>query len=239
MTKTPITLFLFTVFVASAQLPADENEWFIRLDEPPPAASSQNKTVDPVSPVDGSIAEVFPVPPTIEERTTETKKPPEPDYLISKVIWGEAATFTGSSGNKLPIADWNMVDNDIERLTGKAREIGQSYRWSNVNLNTFSYDPRKTPSIVFSGVRTLKLDRKQVERLRNYVLNGGMIIIDSIYGSPYFYDSAKALFEGAFPEDDPTLRQNVKPKVSSTTAVAALSFIVLGTAVAIKMNQKP
>ena len=34
--------------------------------------------------------------------------------------------------------------------------------------------------------------------MRDYVLNGGMIICDSIAGSPYFYESAKKIFLRAF-----------------------------------------
>ncbi len=194
--RTPISALTLTLLLAAPHLRADENDWFIKLDQPP--AKAPQKTVESAA---GAVSEDFPVPPSIPTRQTERKQPPEPDYLMSKVIWGEAATFTGSSGSKLPIADWNLVDNDLEKLAERAKEIGQGYQWSNANLNTFSHDPRRMPSIIFSGVRSLRLDAKQLEKLRNYVLNGGTIILDSVYGSPYFYDSAKSIFEGAFPEE--------------------------------------
>ena len=195
MSRIP-NLALTLLLIATPISQADENDWFIKLDQPP--AKAPQKTIESAA---GAVSEDFPVPPSIPVRQTERKQPPEPDYLMSKVIWGEAATFTGSSGTKLPIADWNLVDNDLESLAERAKEIGQSYQWSNANLNTFSHDPRRMPSIIFSGVRSLRLDTKQLEKLRNYVLNGGTIILDSVYGSPYFYDSAKEVFEGAFPEE--------------------------------------
>jgi hypothetical protein len=56
------------------------------------------------------------------------------------------------------------------------------------------------PALLFSGVRTLKLSDSHIQALRDYVLSGGMIICDSIAGSPYFYESAKKIFLRAFPE---------------------------------------
>ena len=37
-------------------------------------------------------------------------------------------------------------------------------------------------------------------KLREYVLSGGTIVCDSVYGSPHFYDSAVQVFNDMFPE---------------------------------------
>jgi hypothetical protein len=81
-----------------------------------------------------------------------------------------------------------------------SRAMDLTYHWQNTNLNDFHFDSKKLPALLFSGVRTLKLSDSHIQALRDYVLNGGMIICDSIAGSPYFYDSAKQIFLRAFPD---------------------------------------
>ncbi|MHC4781331.1 MAG: DUF4159 domain-containing protein [Planctomycetota bacterium] len=56
------------------------------------------------------------------------------------------------------------------------------------------------PSLYISGVRILKFKPHHIKALREYVLNGGTIICDSVYGSPWFYRSARQLFNEMFPE---------------------------------------
>ncbi|GAH79022.1 unnamed protein product, partial [marine sediment metagenome] len=133
-------------------------------------------------------------------RRTERKKPPQPDYLVGKVIWGESASFVDTSGDKMNIADWNLCPTDMERFVGNGRSLDLQYHWKNINLNDFHFDPKKLPGLIFSGVRTLRLSRTHIQALREYVLDGGMIICDSIAGSPHFYDSAKKVLLEAFPE---------------------------------------
>ncbi|MEJ2704272.1 MAG: DUF4159 domain-containing protein [Sedimentisphaerales bacterium] len=133
-------------------------------------------------------------------RRTERKKPPQPDCLVGKVIWGESASFVDTTGKKLEIADWNLCPTDAEKFVQSARALDLQYHWQNTNLNSFHFDPKKLPALLFSGVRTLKLSDSHIQSLRDYVLSGGMIICDSIAGSPYFYESAKKIFLRAFPE---------------------------------------
>jgi hypothetical protein len=170
-----------------------ENDWFVYLGNqtPPKAPPKQISAAEALPPL--------PLPAT-PLRRTERKKPPPPEDLIGKVIWGESASFTDSSGDALEIADWNLCPTDLERLCEKTRETGLSYHWNNVNLNDFHFDPKRLPALLFSGVRTLRLSESHIQALRNYVLEGGMVICDSIAGSPYFYESARKVFLQAFPE---------------------------------------
>jgi hypothetical protein len=170
-----------------------ENDWFVYLG---------NQTPPKAPPKRISAAEALPpLPlPATPLRRTERKKPPQPEDLVGKVIWGESASFTDSNGDPMQIADWNLCPTDLERLCEKAREMGLSYHWNNVNLSDFHFDPKKLPALLFSGVRTLRLSDTHIQALRNYVLDGGMVICDSIAGSPYFYESAKKVFLQAFPE---------------------------------------
>ena len=187
------SLLIVTMFVASVPAQGKENDWFVYLG---------NKTTPKAPRKNISAAEaVAPLPlPATPLRRTERKKPPQPDYLIGKVIWGESASFVDSGGQKMEIADWNLCPTDMEKFVGNGRTMDLTYHWQNVNLNDFHFDPKKLPALLFSGGRTLRLSQTHIQALREYVLNGGMVICDSIAGSPYFYESAKKVFLEAFPE---------------------------------------
>ncbi len=177
----------------TGRLSQAENDWFIYLGD---------KTPSKAPPKQINAAEALPpLPlPATPLRRTERKKPPQPDTLVGKVIWGESASFTDSDGGEMRIADWNLCPTDLQRLLEKVRETGLSYHWSSVNLNDFQLDPKTVPALLFSGARTLRLSDAHIAALRSYVLNGGMVIGDSIAGSPYFYESARNVFQQAFPE---------------------------------------
>jgi hypothetical protein len=184
---------LLLAFLATT-LFAAEDQWFVR-DEAPPKSKAPRGTISAAETVLLGGGPVVPL------RQSERKKPPKPDLLAAKVIWGESATFTSANGQKMPIADWNLVDNDLESMTKHAQQVGIAGHWTNMNLDEFNYDPGAMPSLLFSGVRTFKLPPAERGKLREYVLKGGTVILDSIYGSPYFYESAKKVLEATFPEE--------------------------------------
>jgi hypothetical protein len=78
--------------------------------------------------------------------------------------------------------------------------LGVPYGSDTINLGAFDGDPVKLPVLLFSGSRTIKFSKKDLDLLRSYVLRGGMIVADSIAGSPYFYQSFRKGMEEAFPE---------------------------------------
>ncbi len=186
-------LLIFLIFVMCVPAQGKEDDWFTYLG---------NKTKPKAPRRHMSAAEALPpLPlPATPLRRTERKKPPQPDYLVGKVIWGESASFVDSGGDKMEIADWNLCPTDMGRLVDNGRSMDLQYHWQNVNLNDFHFDPKKLPALLFSGVRTLRLSQTHIQALREYVLNGGMVVCDSIAGSPYFYESAKKVFLKAFPE---------------------------------------
>jgi len=179
------------IFSAGIYCHAGENDWFKYLGtkEKPKAPRKSMNAAEAVAPL--------PLPAT-PLRRTERKKPPQPDYLVGKVIWGESASFVDTTGKALEIADWNLCPTDTQKFVENSRAMDLTYHWQNTNLNDFHFDAKKLPALLFSGVRTLKLSDSHIQALRDYVLNGGMIICDSIAGSPYFYESAKKVFLRAF-----------------------------------------
>jgi hypothetical protein len=171
---------------------AAENDWFVPLGKPPEAPPKRISGGEAFPPL--------PLPAT-PLRRTERNRTPTPPPLFGKVIWGEQGSFTYPQGPSTKIADWNLCPADLQQLFGKVRgKLGLEYGYEEVNLATFSGDPDKMAVLFFSGTRSLKLDDKSIALLRTYILKGGMVIFDSVAGSPYFYDSARALMQKAFPE---------------------------------------
>lgn len=171
---------------------ADEKDWFVPLGPPPEAGKRRISGGEAFPPL--------PLPAT-PLRRTERKREPSPPKLIAKVVWGDNATFTYGDGVKTHIADWNLCPGDLQQLMKMASaKLGVTYGADSFSLASFDGDPAKTPVLFFSGVRTIKFSPHELELLRSYVLRGGMIVADSIAGSPYFYDSFRAAMEQAFPD---------------------------------------
>ena len=170
-----------------------EDDWFKYLGDKKPFQAPRKNI---------SAAEAMPpLPlPATPLRRTERKKPPQPDYLIGKVIWGQSASFQDSSGNTLEVADWNLCPTDLEKFMENARKLNLSYHWQNVNLNSFHFNPQQLPALLFSGTRSIKLGEIQLNALKQYINSGGMVICDSIGGSPYFYQSVIKLARQMYPD---------------------------------------
>jgi hypothetical protein len=169
---------------------ADENEWFVPLGPPPVASPKRISGGEGVPPL--------PLPAT-PLRRSERKREPTAPKPIGKVVWGESASFQYSTGEKCDIADWNLCPGDLQQVMRKASgQLGVPYGGEVVNLGTFHGDPGRTPVLLLSGVRRLRLNASQVGQMRDFVQRGGMVVVDSVAGSPYFYESAKKLFEESF-----------------------------------------
>jgi hypothetical protein len=185
-------LVLAGVFGAIAGVSAAENDWFVPLGPPPEAAPRRISSGEAFPPL--------PLPAT-PLRRTERKREPSAPKLASKIIWGESASFTYDNGNKTQVADWNLCPGDLQQLVKRANErLGINYSSDSMSLTSFEGDPAKMPVLFFSGVRTVKFSPSELELLRNYVLRGGMIVADSIAGSPYFYNSMREALGKALPE---------------------------------------
>jgi hypothetical protein len=101
------------------------------------------------------------------------------------------------------ISDWNLAPADCQQLLKKAAtHLKLQYRSEDLNLNTFGGDPAEVPVLMFSGGRTLRLPDEQIATLRKYVLAGGMVWMDSVAGSPFFYKGCVETLKKAFPEEN-------------------------------------
>jgi hypothetical protein len=187
----PLILLALTVFGQFARA-ADEKDWFVPLGKPPDAPPKHISGGEGFPPL--------PLPAT-PLRRTERHRDPTPPALFGKVVWGEQGSFTYDGGKTTQISDWNLCPADLQHLFEKVRgQLGLQYGFDDVSLPSFSGDPDKMAVLFFSGTRTLKLDAASLAKLRAYVLKGGMLCFDSVAGSPYFYESSRALMQQAFPE---------------------------------------
>ncbi len=141
----------------------------------------------------------IPGPPVVPQMKSERKRTPPPDRLIGKVVWGLDASAGGDSEG---LSDWNLEENDCLGLVKKLKDspIQLSQMWQKVRLDEFDYSPQTVKSLFFSGVRRIRFDDRTAARLRQYVLDGGFIVFDSIAGSEYFGESARQLGLQMFPE---------------------------------------
>jgi len=183
---------MIALFSVCFSIAADENSWLVPLGMPPKAKPRRISGGESFPPL--------PLPAT-PLRRSERKRPPSPPKLIGKIVWGETASFAYKNGISRQITDWNLCPDDLKQILNKTRStLGMPYSTEPIALSTFHCDPKKTPVLFLSGVRTVKFDKKQLDILRLYVLKGGMLVCDSIAGSPFFYNSVKKLVGKAFPE---------------------------------------
>jgi hypothetical protein len=172
---------------------AGENDWLVPLGLPPRAAPRRISGGEGVPPL--------PLPAT-PIRRTERKREPRPPQLIGKVVWGESGEYRYADGQTAQVADWNLCPDDLAQLMRKAgRWFGLNYGTQPVSLNAFDPDPAATPVLFLSGVRTLRLADDQAAVLRTFVSRGGMVVFDSIAGSPYFLAAARAAAARIVPDE--------------------------------------
>ena len=183
--STRVVLLVLGLFSCTWAAADDENSWLVPLGLPPQAAPKRISGGEGVPPL--------PLPAT-PIRRSERKREPKAPMLIGKVVWGESAEYRYASGETRQIADWNLCPDDVAQLMRKAgRWFGIGYGSQAISLNSFDGAPQTTPVLFLSGVRTLRPTDEQIKLLREYLQRGGMVVFDSIAGSPYFLASARKL----------------------------------------------
>ena len=185
---------LLLIALANADVAAaSADDWFVPLGPPPKAAPRRINGGESFPPL--------PLPAT-PLRRSERKRQPSAPPLFGKVVWGEAAEFTYGDGQKAGITDWNLCPADLQQVLEKAKRVlGVAYGSEEVTLSSFHYDPERLPVLFISGVRAVAFSDDQVAQLRGYIRRGGMVVFDSVAGSPYFTAAAHDFAARAFPDE--------------------------------------
>jgi hypothetical protein len=146
----------------------------------------------PPPPANASAAEGLPpLPlPATPQRRSEKKKPPRPPVIAVKIKTGE-------------LADWATDPNDINNLLiWMKASLGVNFTYDEKPLNEVDLEAGDVPVLYRTGHNEFSFSENERQRLRAYLLRGGMIIFDSCCGRKGFADSARKEIKLILPEYD-------------------------------------
>ncbi len=146
------------------------------------------------------------------------------------------ADAQAQSGKDLYGADvyWNATPNDVNNLLKQMKQqVDANFQMDVRTLAQISPDPEKNPVLYRSGHYNFAYTPAEREKLRNYLLSGGMIIYNTGLGSAPFYNSVVRELKLMFPEqpiqritpDHPIFHSHYDvDRVQYTKAVAASGY---------------
>src|SRR5690606_29406461 len=128
-------------------------------------------------------------------RRSEKKRQPSPPALVGSITFSDKAV-------KQANLDWQTTIIDIEKwVNWTNQQLDQRYRFVQTDFAKFSYDPTELPVLYFTGWKPLpRFDEGMIERLRQYLLDGGTWIVHSNCGRPEFNDSFRREIARVFPD---------------------------------------
>ncbi len=145
---------------------------------PPPANMSGGESYVP-----------YPGPPVTPQSRSEKKAPPKPPVMFTKLTsqYGEI--------------DWAARPNDLNNLLKSLKGMADvDFACEAKSFAEVNADPEQNPILYRSGHFHFSLSPAEQAKLREYLLNGGMIIFNAGMGSKPFYDSARKVMEQVLPE---------------------------------------
>ena len=144
----------------------------------------------PPKPAHASAAEGLPpLPlPAVPLRRTEKKNPPKPPSILAKIRTGE-------------LHDWATDPNDANNLLNWMKStLGVNFSYVEQSLEQIDLESRNVPVLYRTGHNAFSFNAGQRQRLRDYLLRGGMIIFDACCGQPAFAESARREIAAILPE---------------------------------------
>lgn len=145
---------------------------------PPPANMSSAETFSP-----------YPGPPTTPQSRAEKKNPPTPPVMFVKIQ------------SKYGTVDWASRPNDLGNLLkGMKSKIDVNFHFECKPFAEVNTDPEKNPILYRCGHFHFSLSEPERQKLREYLLNGGMMLFNTGMGSKPFFDSAMEELTTIFPE---------------------------------------
>ena len=153
---------------------------------PPKAAPQRRNAGEGVPPL--------PLPAT-PLRRSEKKREPSPPALVGNVTFSDLAMKRGGGS-------WETTIIDIEKWVQWTNDqLGQRYRFVNTDFSKFSYDPTELPILYFTGWKPLpQFDDGTIQKLRQYLMDGGTWVVHSNCGRPEFNESFRREIARIFPD---------------------------------------
>jgi len=117
-----------------------------------------------------------------------TLRGPRPPVLCARIRLG-------------PPSHWAVTPDDLSSLLAAVRErLGLEYGMVVRSLDELDPDPAQAPILFFSGHYHFVLSQEHRTVLRQFIVNGGMLVFNAGLGSKPFYDSARRELRRIFPE---------------------------------------
>ena len=127
--------------------------------------------------------------PAVFQKRQEKKNPPQPPVLLTKIATNDAE-------------DWTRTPNDLKGLLQwMSQEMKVNFSSNTKQFAEISSDAQLNPILYRSGYKPFRLTKNEVRNLREYLLNGGTIIFNSLVGNPDFYRSARQAAQEILPEN--------------------------------------
>ncbi len=146
------------------------------LPKPPPAQVASSEGVPPL-----------PYPAVLQKRQ-EKKNPPQPPTLLTKIKSDD-------------LEDWARTPNDLKGLLEWLSAEMSVHFTSNVkSFSEITPNPQANPLLYRSGYKPFQLAEADAVKLREYCVNGGTIVFNSLVGNPEAYESAKKAAQQIFPD---------------------------------------
>ena len=119
---------------------------------------------------------------------SEAKKPPLPPVMFTKIKTDK-------------LNDWAATPNDVNNLLKSMKDMmNVNYIMEIKSMGEISPDPEQNPVLYRSGHYHFEFSPQEREKLRKFMLDGGMVIFNTGLGSKPFYDSAKKELDTILPE---------------------------------------
>ena len=162
------------------------------FEPPPPPKPHRRKAGESFPPLP------LPVTPL---RRTEKKRPPEPPALIGKLQYGTRIWKTTADGRRYSYFDWQGDTTDAHNLVKEAnRLLNIRYRWVHTKLSDFSFTPAELPILYITGHQPFAFTDKEIQKMRWYIRDGGMLMMSPCCGSNAFKNAAYTEMKKLFPQ---------------------------------------
>ncbi len=123
--------------------------------------------------------------------------------IVLVVLLAPAPLALGQTGVETYGKDiyWNATPNDVNNLLKSMKsQVDANFQMDIRTLGEVSTDPAENPILYRSGHYNFSYTPEERQKLRKYLLNGGMIIYNTGLGSQPFYNSVVRELAEIFPE---------------------------------------
>jgi hypothetical protein len=181
-----LLLAFLIVLLAESTVRADD--WVNPKANIPPKAKPQRQNA-------GEGFPPLPPLPATPLRRSEQKREPSAPALVGSISFS-ARSLRGTN------LDWQTTIIDIEKWVEFTNsQLGQRYRYVRTDFSKFSYDPTDLPILYFTGWQALpEFDDGTIQKLRQYLMDGGTWVVHSSCGRPEFNDSFRREIRRIFPD---------------------------------------